>query len=132
MKNYPIEHILLFHFCRDYVFYDAIECETTTVFPSEIMYFALNYISTCHLCVVNSWMLSNFFTNYFPNLNTIYFLQKQYLGLYHPIRFCIGSYVNVELAWRSGYVMDCHATAWGSICGRNGVFIKLHVLRKGQ
>ena len=28
--------------------------------------------------------------------------------------------------------MDCHATARGSNPGRNGVFIELHVLRKGQ
>ena len=40
--------------------------------------------------------------------------------------------VRVELAQRSGNVMDCHATAQGSIPGRNGVFIELHVLRKGQ
>ena len=33
----------------------------------------------------------------------------------------------MELAWLSGNVMDCHATARGSIPGRNGVFIKLHV-----
>ena len=33
---------------------------------------------------------------------------------------------------RSGNVMDCHATARGSIPDRNGVFIELHVLRKGQ
>ena len=33
---------------------------------------------------------------------------------------------------RSGSVMDCHATAWGSIPGGNGVFTELHVLRKGQ
>ena len=26
-----------------------------------------------------------------------------------------------ELAWRSGSVMDCHATARGSILGGNGV-----------
>ena len=38
----------------------------------------------------------------------------------------------VELAYRSGNVMDCHATARGSIPGRNGVFTELHVLRKGQ
>ena len=38
----------------------------------------------------------------------------------------------MELAWRSGSVMDCHATARGSIPGRNGVFTELHVLRKGQ
>ena len=38
----------------------------------------------------------------------------------------------VELAWRSGSVMDCHATARGSIPGRNGLFTELHVLRKGQ
>ena len=38
----------------------------------------------------------------------------------------------VELAWRSGSVMDCHVTAQGSIPDRNGVFTELHVLRKGQ
>ena len=32
----------------------------------------------------------------------------------------------------SGSVMDCHATAWGSIPGENGVKTELHVLRKGQ
>ena len=38
----------------------------------------------------------------------------------------------VELAWRSGSVKDCHATARGSIPSGNGVFTELHVLRKGQ
>ena len=38
----------------------------------------------------------------------------------------------VELAWRSGRVLDCHATARGSIPGGNGVFTELHVLRKEQ
>ena len=38
----------------------------------------------------------------------------------------------VELAWLSGSVMDCHATARGSIPGGNGVKTELHVLRKGQ
>ena len=37
----------------------------------------------------------------------------------------------VELVWRSGSVMDCHATARGSIPGANGIFTELHVLRKG-
>ena len=37
-----------------------------------------------------------------------------------------------ELTWPSSSVMDCHATARGSIPGRNGVFTELHVLRKGQ
>ena len=37
-----------------------------------------------------------------------------------------------ELAWRSGRVMDRHATARGSIPGWNGVFTELLVLRKGQ
>ena len=32
----------------------------------------------------------------------------------------------------SGNVMDCHAMVQGSISGRNGVFIDLHILRKGQ
>ena len=41
-------------------------------------------------------------------------------------------YMFRELAWRSGSVMDCHATARGSIPGGNGVFTELHVLRKGQ
>ena len=38
----------------------------------------------------------------------------------------------VELAWRNGSVMNCHATARGSIHGGNGVFTELHVLRQGQ
>ena len=38
----------------------------------------------------------------------------------------------MELAWRSGSVMDCHATAQVSIPGGNGVFTELHVLCKGQ
>ena len=40
----------------------------------------------------------------------------------------------MELAWRStsGCVMDCHATAQGSIPGGNGVKTKLHVLHMGQ
>ena len=39
---------------------------------------------------------------------------------------------SVVLAWRSGSVMDCHATVRGSIPGGYGVFTELHVLRKGQ
>ena len=42
------------------------------------------------------------------------------------------SFIWVELAWRSGSVMDCHATARGSIPGGNSVFTELQVLRKGQ
>ena len=38
----------------------------------------------------------------------------------------------VEFAWRSGSVMDCHATPRGSNPGGNDVFTELHVLRKGQ
>ena len=38
----------------------------------------------------------------------------------------------VEIAWRSGSVMDCHTTARGSIPGGNGVFNELHVQRKGS
>ena len=38
----------------------------------------------------------------------------------------------VKLAWRSGSVMDYHATAQGSIPGGNSIFTELHVLRKGQ
>ena len=38
----------------------------------------------------------------------------------------------MELAWHSGSVMDCHATARGSIPGGTGVFTELHVLCKGQ
>ena len=42
-------------------------------------------------------------------------------------------YMNMPL-WEMtpSTLMDCHATARGSIPGRNGVFIELHVLRKGQ
>ena len=42
------------------------------------------------------------------------------------------AYLDMELAWRSGSVMDCHATARGSIPDGNGVFTEFHVLRKGQ
>ena len=35
------------------------------------------------------------------------------------------------MAWRSGSVMDCHATALSSIPGGNGVKTELHVPRKG-
>ena len=41
-------------------------------------------------------------------------------------------YIYVERPWRSGNVMNCHATAPGSIPGRDGVFTELHILRKGQ
>ena len=40
-------------------------------------------------------------------------------------------FLTVELAWCSSSVMDCHATAWGLIPGRNSVFTELHV-RKGK
>ena len=40
--------------------------------------------------------------------------------------------IKVELAWRSGSVIDCHATDRGSNPGGNGVYTGLHVLRKGQ
>ena len=39
---------------------------------------------------------------------------------------------SVELVWCSGSIMDCHATARGSIPSGNGVFIELRILRKGQ
>ena len=38
----------------------------------------------------------------------------------------------VELVLCSSSVMDCHATAWGSIPDGNDVLTKLLVLRKGQ
>ena len=37
----------------------------------------------------------------------------------------------VELAWRSSCVMDCHATAQGSIPGGNRVKTELHVFLQG-
>ena len=37
-----------------------------------------------------------------------------------------------ELAWRSGSVMNCHATARGSIPDRKCVKTELYVLHKGQ
>ena len=52
---------------------------------------------------------------------------------HYCISFILDILLNpVKLAQRSGNVMDCHATARGWIPGRNGVFIELHVLRKGQ
>ena len=38
----------------------------------------------------------------------------------------------MALTWRSGSVMDCHATARGSIPDGSGVKTELDVLRKGQ
>ena len=38
----------------------------------------------------------------------------------------------MELAWRSGYVMDCHAMTLGLIPRGDGVKTELHVFRKGQ
>ena len=52
--------------------------------------------------------------------------------IYAQILIIINWLIEVELARRSGSVMDCHATALGSIPGGNGVFTVLHVLRKGQ
>ena len=40
--------------------------------------------------------------------------------------------LRVEPMWRSGSVMDCHATAQGSVPSGNGVKTELHVLHKGQ
>ena len=45
---------------------------------------------------------------------------------------CVCVFVCVELAWRSGSVMDCHATARGAIPDGNDVKTELHVLRNGQ
>ena len=39
---------------------------------------------------------------------------------------------HVEMAWRSGNVMDCHAMARSSIPGGNGVKTEIRILRKGQ
>ena len=41
-------------------------------------------------------------------------------------------HIRVKLAWRCGSVMDCHATARGSIPGWYGVLTELHVLREGE
>ena len=48
------------------------------------------------------------------------------------ISACISLSEEVDLAWRSGSVIDCHAMVRGLIPGENGVFTELHVLRKGQ
>ena len=46
--------------------------------------------------------------------------------------YVYATFSNWELAWRSGRVMDRHATTQGSIPGWNGVFTELLVLHKGQ
>ena len=68
-------------------------------------------------------------------INTSYLNIKAIL--YHMIIICclviyLFCLLFMELAWRSGCVMACHATARGSIQGGNGVKTELHVLRKGQ
>ena len=55
-----------------------------------------------------------------------------YLNNFFYRFFIIPDLPNVELAWRSGSVMDCQATAWGSIPSGNGVRTELHVLCMGQ
>ena len=40
--------------------------------------------------------------------------------------------LQMELAWCSGSVMDCHTTTRGSIPVGKGVSTELHVLRKAQ
>ena len=53
-------------------------------------------------------------------------------GSYMPGKFYLRLKLLVELAWRSGSIMDCHAMVQGSIPSGNGVFTELQVLRKGQ
>ena len=65
-------------------------------------------------------------------LNLLVLLSYIYkLAIFVKFNFTLRTKI-VELAWRSGSVMDCHATARGSIPYGNGVFTELHVLRKGQ
>ena len=54
------------------------------------------------------------------------------MNIYYPLSMGNCPVFQTELTWRSSSVMDCHATAWGSIPGGNGVFTALHVLQKGQ
>ena len=64
-------------------------------------------------------------------------LSSPYIGCNSILKFNdkfiieLYSEVCVDLVWRSGSVMDCHATAGGSIPSGNGVKIELHVLCKG-
>ena len=80
-------------------------------------------------------------------MSSKFICEKQPIKTHH-VRFCAHNLMDtfsladetvvlylklwVELPWRSGSVMDCHATALGSIPGGNGVFTELHVLSKGQ
>ena len=64
---------------------------------------------------------------------------KQFRDLNKPLKWSvlyddgIEKYpIGKETVWRSGTVMDCHATALLSIPGGNGDKTELYVLRNGQ
>ena len=59
-------------------------------------------------------------------------IELSIISLYHAELRVISHTAPVELAWHSGSVLYCHATAQVSIPGGYGVFTELQVLRKGQ
>ena len=71
---------------------------------------------------------TNFLSIYWKYLCKALFLD--YAQCDHLINYTWHVYIcPVELAWRGSGVLDCHATARGSIPGVNGVFTELYVLR---
>ena len=59
-------------------------------------------------------------------------VKKQVYLTYNKMSFQKIQHKKQISRFQSGNVMNCHATAPGSIPGRDGVFTELHVLRKGQ
>ena len=59
------------------------------------------------------------------------YMPPKHLNMYLLMKYMHLNY-GVEVTWNSGNVMDCHVMARVSIPDQNGVFIELHVLRKGQ
>ena len=95
---------------------------------------SISYPSSKEICASNVYILVLTRTmGLYPNINirdTEWFWGSSYPS--YVIHWLTRSNVYmsaVELAWRSGSVMDCNATVRGSI---PVVFTELHILRNGQ
>ena len=64
------------------------------------------------------------------NLKVIDHFQIPYIYAYVIMSTKVFIEYAVELVWRSGCVIYCHAAAWDSIPDENGVKTQLHVLCK--
>ena len=87
----------------------------------------MNCIEWNRLLLINLLLYNDFVSIVF---HKIVFLKSYYVN--NHLYNCVAFIAIAELTWRSGIVLDCHATARGLIPGGNGIKTELHVLRKGQ